>query len=142
MAGRRTATLATLSGSGSPRLVPICFVIAEPGPGLETTIWTPLDDKPKQDPDVRQLARVRDILARPEVWLLFERWSEDWSSLAWLRASGSARLVEPEHDREAHQLAVAALRDKYRQYRSHAIEARPMIRITLTKTVFWRASSS
>ncbi len=141
LAGRRTATLATLSADGSPRIVPICFVISEPASGLETTLWTPLDDKPKQDPDVRRLARVRDILARPEVWLLFERWSEDWSCLAWLRASGSARLVEPDDDREAHRAAAAALRDKYRQYRSHAIEARPMIRIDLTKTLFWRASS-
>ena len=141
MAGRRTATLATLSANGSPRLVPICFVISEPASGLETTIWTPLDDKPKQDPDVRRLARVRDILARPDVWLLFERWSEDWSSLAWLRASGRAGLVEPGDEPEAHRAAVAALREKYRQYRSHAIEARPMIRIALTKTVFWQASS-
>ena len=141
MAGRRTATLATLSSTGSPRLVPVCFVIGEPEPGLETTVWTPLDDKPKQSPDPRHLARVRDVLARPEVWLLFERWSEDWSSLAWLRARGTARLVEPGDDPAAHR-AAAALRDKYRQYRAHALDVRPMIRIAITRTVFWQASST
>ena len=123
--------------------MPICFVLADcESDDPRTLLYSPLDEKPKRSVDVRDLARVRDIAERPEVTLLFERWSEDWSSLAWLRASGSARLVEPEDDREAHQVAVAALRDKYRQYRSHAIEARPVIRIDLAKTVFWQASSS
>ena len=89
VASRRTATLATTTEDGQARLVPICFVVDEPGrPAAPVTLWTPLDDKPKQDPNVRRLARVRDIGDRPGVTLLFERWSEDWSRLAWLRARG------------------------------------------------------
>jgi PPOX class probable F420-dependent enzyme len=139
--GRRTATLATLSVSGQPRLLPICFVLADPDahePG--TLLYSPLDEKPKRGTDVRTLARVRDITVRPDVTLLFERWSEDWSRLAWLRARGRASLVEPDLDSEAHRAVVDALRDKYPQYRSHAIDVLPMIRIEISDRTWWSAS--
>jgi PPOX class probable F420-dependent enzyme len=140
MASRRTATLATLSTRGQPRLVPICFVIAEPGgEDPRTTVWSPLDAKPKQKADVRRLARVRDIVARPEVTLLFERWSEDWSRLAWLRARGLARLVEPIDAAEPHRRAVDALRAKYPQYRDQQLETRPMIRVVIIGATGWSA---
>src|SRR3972149_3415762 len=126
----RTATLATLSRRGQPRLVPICFVLADPdADDPRTCLYSPLDAKPKQGVDVRGLARVRDIAERPEVTLLFERWSEDWSGPAWLRARGMATLMEPDHDTGAHRRAVHALRAKYPQYRAQRIEALPMIRV-------------
>jgi PPOX class probable F420-dependent enzyme len=138
---RRTATLATVSGSGRPRLVPICFVAEGPiDPEQPIVLWSPLDDKPKQSDDVRRLARVRDIAARPEVMLLFERWSEDWSQLAWLRARGHARIVGPRDDVEGHRRAVEALRTKYAQYRSHSIEDRPMLRVVIAETTSWSAA--
>lgn len=141
MAARRTATLATLSENGTPRLVPICFVVTDTGPGTAgTLIWSPLDAKPKRVTDVRRLARVRDIEARPDVTLLFERWSEDWSRLAWLRAAGRADVVDPDDEGEAHRRAAEALRAKYPQYRRQPIGGRPMIRIDLTSTAFWAAS--
>jgi PPOX class probable F420-dependent enzyme len=138
----RTAVLATLSERGQPRLVPICFVVATSGGDTDgTVIWSPLDAKPKRDGDGRRLARVRDIAVRPEVTLLFERWSEDWTQLAWLRARGLAMLVEPTDDAAAHQRAVEALRAKYPQYRTQPIDGRPMIRVVLTGTTSWSASS-
>lgn len=142
MAERRTATLATLSADGRPRLVPVCFVLADPDDvdPEQTVVWSPLDEKPKRASDVRDLARVRDIVARPEVTLLFERWSEDWTQLAWLRAVGNATLVEPGDDVAAHRRAVEALRARYPQYRSQSIEQRPMIRIDVTATTAWSAA--
>jgi PPOX class probable F420-dependent enzyme len=138
---RRTATLATISTSGQPRLVPICFVLAEPQPAEPRAIlYSPLDEKPKSVQEVRSLARVRDITARPEVTLLFDRWSEDWSRLAWLRARGTASLIEPHDDPETHAMAVGALRAKYPQYRGHAIDVLPMIRIVICDVVSWEAS--
>jgi PPOX class probable F420-dependent enzyme len=138
---RRTATLATISDSGQPRLVPICFALAVPVPAEPIAIlYSPLDEKPKRGEDVRALARVADILKRPEVTLLFDRWSEDWSRLAWLRARGSASLMEPLDDAEAHSAAVDALRTKYPQYRGHAIDVRPLIRIVIAEVVSWSAS--
>jgi PPOX class probable F420-dependent enzyme len=104
-------------------------------------LYSPLDEKPKRAVDVRDLARVRDIAERPEVTLLFERWSEDWPRLAWLRARGLATLVEPEQDTEAHRRAVDALRAKYPQYRAQRIEALPMIRVVILEATSWSAAA-
>jgi PPOX class probable F420-dependent enzyme len=142
MSSRRTATLATISTRGQPRLVPICFVVVGPDrSGAPIHLWSPLDAKPKRDADVLCLARVRDIRARPEVTVLFERWAEDWSLLAWLRAYGLAELAIPSEDGDAHRRAVEALRLKYPQYRSQPIDARPMIRIGLTEATSWSAAT-
>ena len=93
LAAARTATLATIAPDGSPRLVPVCFVVRD-----GTDLYVPLDEKPKRTDDPRELARVRDILERPSVALLVDRWSEDWSELGWLRIRGDASLVEPADD--------------------------------------------
>jgi PPOX class probable F420-dependent enzyme len=136
--GRRTATLATRAADGQPRQVPICFVLAEGGSStVPLLLYSPLDEKPKRGLEVRELARVRDILARPEVALLFDRWSEDWDRLAWVRARGIATLVEPTDDPEAHAWVVASLRTKYPQYRSHHLEAAPLIRVAIGATSSW-----
>jgi coenzyme F420-0:L-glutamate ligase / coenzyme F420-1:gamma-L-glutamate ligase len=140
MVGCRIATLATLSPAGQPRLVPICFTLGETGPAGSTLIWSPLDAKPKRDADVRRLARVRDILERPHVTLLFERWSEDWSELAWVRVRGLATLVEPDDDADAHPRVVASLRMRYPQYLRQPIDRSPLIRIAVTAVTSWSAT--
>src|SRR6476646_172350 len=96
----RRAILVTIAPDGRPRPVPICFVVSPDAP----TLYTPIDDKPKLSTDVASLARVRDIAADVRVSILADRWDEDWTRLAWLRAEGRARLVRPgpgEHAREA-----------------------------------------
>jgi PPOX class probable F420-dependent enzyme len=128
--GTRSATLGTIAADGRPRLVPICFVV------IDDVVWSPLDEKPKRVSDVRELARVRDIEARPEVTLLVDRWSEGWSELAWLRIDGRARVVESD------PTAVAALRAKYPQYEDHDLESRPMIAIRIERVNPWGAISS
>jgi PPOX class probable F420-dependent enzyme len=138
LAAARTATLATIDDGGLPRLVPICFVVTERPRHL--VVYSPLDDKPKRVADARDLARVRDILERPEVALLVDRWSEDWSRLGWLRLHGMADLVEPgdsASDRDEHGAAVEALRRKYAQYASHRLEERPLIRIAIEGSRSW-----
>ena len=130
VASARTATLATVDDRGRPRLVPICYVLDETG----STVWSPLDEKPKSVSDVRSLARVRDIVARPLVTLLVDRWSEDWTELAWVRLHGEATLVE---SGAALPATIEALRAKYPQYASHDLEHRPMIRISITATTRW-----
>lgn len=136
--------MATVAPDGRPRLVPICFVLSAAPDGEDgserSIIYTPLDEKPKRSADARSLARVRDLLVLPEVTLLAERWDEDWARLAWLRAYGTAELLEPEsRERSEHAAAVAALRDKYPQYREQRLEERPVIRIRVTRTLSWGA---
>ncbi len=144
LAEARTATLATMSTDGRPRLVPICFVVSPATDRIgRPLVYSPLDEKPKRDADPRRLARVRDLLILPEATLLVDRWDEDWSRLAWLRAYGSAELLEPQpHEREQHTAAIAALREKYPQYREQALEDRPIIRIALERIVEWSAVDS
>jgi PPOX class probable F420-dependent enzyme len=138
LAQARRATLATVGPGGRPRLVPICFVVGEDDRFGAPRLYSPLDEKPKRSENPRDLGRVQDLLVLPEVTLLVDQWSEDWTQLGWLRVYGRGILLEPEpHEVEEHEAAVALLRDKYEQYRSQAIDARPMIRMTLDRAVSW-----
>ncbi len=138
LAAARTAILATIDPAGQPRLVPICHVVGDDDRLGRPRLYTPIDDKPKASPDPRRLARVRDLLILPAATLLAERWDEDWSRLAWLRVYGRAEILEPQpHEVEEHAWAVAALREKYEQYRTHRLEERPIIRISINRSISW-----
>ena len=134
----RRAVLATIAGDGAPRLVPITFAVdVTHGAPL---IYTPLDEKPKSVADPRDLARVHDIEARPRVSVLVDEWSEEWTSLGWLRLAGAARVLEPAGESvPEHAVAVRLLRDKYEQYATHALEPRPVIRIEVDRATSWFA---
>lgn len=134
--GVRRAVLATIRPDGTPRLVPIGFVTRTADDGV-LELWSSLDEKPKADGDPRDLARVRDILARPRVEVVVDRWSERWAELAWLRLRGVARLVEP---RDVPAGVVEALRERYPQYADHDLVGRPMLAVTVDDTAGWSAS--
>lgn len=133
--------LGTAAPDGRPRLVPIAYAVAV---ALADTaqwplvLYSALDEKPKSVMDPRALARVRDVLARPQVSVLVDEWSEDWTRLSWLRLDGSAKLIEHSHDHPAeHQAAVSLLRDRYPQYATHRLEERPILRIEIERVVGW-----
>jgi PPOX class probable F420-dependent enzyme len=113
---------------GAPHVAPVCYV-HEAG-----CIYTPLDEKPKTV-EVRSLARVRNILRRPEVALTVDRYSEDWGRLGWVQVRARAALVEP--GAGEHQRAVKALRERYSQYRAMAIDSLPVIRLAPERYVSW-----
>ncbi len=138
--GARRAVLATTAPDGRSRLVPMTFAIDDSNHLL--LLYSALDDKPKTVADPRDLARVRDIAARPRVTVLMDRWSEDWAELAWVRLYGTARLIGPdEQDVAEHARAVQLLRAKYSQYAGQALELRPIIRIEVETATSWRAAS-
>jgi PPOX class probable F420-dependent enzyme len=138
VAAARRVTLATLGASGRPRLVPVCLVLGDDAADGRPRLYSSLDEKPKQAGDPRTLGRVRDLLVLPEATLLVDRWSEDWSRLAWLRLDCRGELIEPEpREVEEHAAAVAALRVKYPQYADQRIEARPILRFTVDRAVAW-----
>ena len=124
---QRVGRFATVDERGRPHAVPICF--AE----LEGMVYTPIDEKPKTG-DPRELRRVRNLLANPNVCLVVDRYDEDWSRLAWLQVRGTAALVEGAEERAR---ALVALRARYPQYRAMDLEALPLIRITPTRLVGW-----
>jgi PPOX class probable F420-dependent enzyme len=134
----RTATLATIAPDSRPRLVPICFVVGADSPDGRPRLYSPLDDKPKSVADPRTLARVRDLMARPDATLLVDQWSEDWDRLGWLRLEATADLLEPGGSEAAeHENAVAALRAKYPQYAGHRLGERPILRFSVDRAVSW-----
>ena len=127
----RVARLGTIGAAGSPSLVPICFaVLGSDAPSIVSV----LDEKPKGVADT-ELARVRNIRRDPRVTLIVDRYEEDWSKLAYVQMHGRARLIEPSD--AVHAGAIQALREKYPQYRSMAIEHRPVIVIEPLRTRSW-----
>jgi PPOX class probable F420-dependent enzyme len=130
----RRAVLATVKRDGGARLVPCAFAADN---RMGVVVYSPLDDKPKSVADPRELGRVRDIRERPSVNLLVDHWDEDWNAIAWLRLDGRAALLEPGDDE--HARAVDLLRARYPQYASHALEARPVIRIEVDNATYWSA---
>ena len=99
------ARLATLRADGSPRLVPITFVVVD---GL---VCSAVDDvKPKT---TRQLARLKDIAHDPRVGLIADHYADDWSQLWWVRVDGTA---EVQHEGDLVDRAGDALARKYPPY--------------------------
>jgi PPOX class probable F420-dependent enzyme len=139
----RRATLATLDARGHPRLVPICFVVdkhgAEGATGERLTLYSAIDEKPKRSADPLDLARVRDLRARPAGSLLVDRWSEDWDQLGWVRLDCQAEILSADGADDARARVIAALRAKYPQYRAQNLEERPLIRLTCSVAASWGA---
>ncbi len=100
----RVARLATMTADGHPHLVPVVFAVDGP------TVVIAIDHKPKARRDVRRLA---NIAANPAVALLVDHYADDWSTLWWVRADGTARVVD---DPAAMAAPIDALVAKYPQY--------------------------
>jgi PPOX class probable F420-dependent enzyme len=128
----RVARLATVDEDQRPHVVPVCFVLRD------AIAYIALDAKPKRV-DVRELRRVRNLLANPEVQLLIDRYEEDWSRLGYVQLRGHASLIEPG---PKHTEALALLRAKYPQYRDMALEGAPMIQIEVYEAVSWWGGDS
>ena len=143
LSSARRAVLATIREDGSPRLVPITYAVAHDGDAM--VLYSALDEKPKTVGNVRDLARVRDILARPRVAVLVDHWSEDWTELAWVRLDGTASLLDPADGAAdpagaaEHKHAVGLLRERYPQYKTQRLEGLPVIRIAVERVKEWRA---
>jgi PPOX class probable F420-dependent enzyme len=123
----RVAHLATADASGQPLVIPICFAFD----GKE--FFSPIDEKPKRT-SPRKLKRLRNIAANPNVSLIIDRYDENWQRLAYVLIRGSAKILL----RGArHRRGVYLLRRKYPQYRSMAINDRPMIVIIPKQLTSW-----
>ena len=125
---QRVGRLATASSAGAPHVIPVCYACDG------ASVYIALDAKPKRVAPER-LRRIRNILENPRVALVIDRYSDDWSELAYLLIQGAAVLLpvgEPEHSR-----AVALLRERYVQYLAMPIEQQPVIAIRPAKVVAW-----
>jgi PPOX class probable F420-dependent enzyme len=125
---QRVARLATADADGHPHVVPVCFAFDG------SRFYIALDEKPKRV-EQRNLRRVRNIEARHEAMLLFDRYDDDWSRLAFVQVYGHADLLMP--GTPGHTNALPLLRERYIQYRSMNLEAYPVIVITPERVVGW-----
>ncbi len=123
----RSGHLATSDKEGRPQVIPVCYVFDG------ESVYSVLDAKPKTTP-LRQLRRVRNILANPHVSLVADHYEEDWSRLQYVLVSGEAGLLE---SGEEWSRAIVMLREKYPQYRQMDLDDSPVIKIVPARFSPW-----
>jgi PPOX class probable F420-dependent enzyme len=124
---QRIAHLATCDAQGRPHVIPVCYACDG------ASVYSVIDAKPKRVP-ARRLKRLRNIEENPHVAVVVDRYDENWTRLAFLLLHGTARVLG---EGKEHAQAIALLRQKYPQYRSMALESRPVIRIAVERAVSW-----
>jgi PPOX class probable F420-dependent enzyme len=143
LAAARVGRLATITPTGTPHLVPVVFAV------VGEFLYTALDSKPKT---TMSLQRLANIDANGLASLLVDAYTEDWSTLWWVRVDGSAQVLtahDSEHGRTAGRqdrpeqvgIALKALARKYPQYLSQPPTG-PVIAVRVTRWVWWEATPS
>jgi PPOX class probable F420-dependent enzyme len=125
----RVARLGTVDDAGRPLVLPICYIVAG------EILYSPTDAKPKRVP-VQRLKRLKNIQDNPQVALVIDDYSDDWTQLAYVILHGRAEILT---GGSSFEQAVAALREKYPQYLHMAIHENPMIAVHLMRAVSWGA---
>jgi PPOX class probable F420-dependent enzyme len=124
----RTGHLATVSASGEPHVIPVCYAL------VGEALYVAIDEKPKSG---RRLLRLRNIDATGQAALVVDHYAEDWTQLAWVLARGPARVITATDPH--HAPALTALRDKYPQYRTMALEDAETIELRPGRWSTWKA---
>jgi PPOX class probable F420-dependent enzyme len=126
----RVGHLGLLDDEDRPRVLPVTYAI------WESSLWSAVDAKPKRV-EPADVARVRFLRRRPEVALTVDRYSDDWSRLAWVQVLGRAEVI----DAGDASGALEALARRYEPYRSSAPPG-PLLRIEPHRCLHWRAEES
>ncbi|MXV80549.1 MAG: TIGR03668 family PPOX class F420-dependent oxidoreductase [Chloroflexi bacterium] len=128
----RHGYLSTASAKGDPHLQPVVFQV------VEDSVYIAIDEKPKT---TLRLRRLTNIESNPMFALLVDQYDDDWSRLWWILLRGPAEVLWPtEWDLEEAAAVIAALRAKYSQYESMALEERPLLKLTPDRITRWSAS--
>ncbi len=122
----RVGRLATADAGGVPHVVPLVFA------AVERTLYWVVDRKPKRS---KRLKRLDNIAANPNVEVVVDHYDDDWSRLWWVRAGGTARILEDEAE---HARGLTALSEKYERYRTDPPEG-PVIAIDISRVTGWEA---
>jgi len=125
----RVARMATVGSGGVPHVIPCVYAL-----GNRTIYWA-ADRKPKRS---NRLKRLQNIAANPNVEVVVDHYEEGWDVLWWVRARGTARVVEAGPER---QHALELLSGKYDQYVRDPPDG-PVLAIDLTHVRGWAARES
>ena len=126
LASARVARLATVRPDGRPHVVVCCYAVRG------DRAWTAIDAKPKSGVPLQRLENVR---ANPRASLLVDHYEEDWERLWWVRADGTAAVLEESAEEEQ---AIALLTARYPQY-ARARPPGPVIAIAIERITGWSA---
>lgn len=124
LATERVARLGLLDEDDRPRVQPVTYAVAG------DFVYTAIDDKPKRG----EPARVRRLRRNPWAALTADRYSDNWSELAWVQVLGRVEVVPVEFD----AFGFEALRAKYAQYAEHP-PGGPLLRLVPERALSWRA---
>ena len=126
LAAQRVARLATADAAGRPHVVPVCYAL------LRDKIYFTIDEKPKRKPTA--LKRLANLRANPFAALVVDRYDEDWSRLGWVMVQGPAEILASGAE---HDLAQAALRQRYPQLAAMRIAALPVVAVRIDHASGW-----
>jgi PPOX class probable F420-dependent enzyme len=120
------ARLGTVSPDGMPHLVPVVFALCD------EVVYTAVDAKPKT---TQRLRRLSNIERHPQVSLLVDHYTDDWTQLWWVRIDGVAAI-----HREGTALDAVRdlLRAKYAQYQAVSLNG-PVIEVAVERWSSWHA---
>lgn len=122
----RIGRLATVRRDNTPHLVPVTYVLES------DEVFIAIDDKPKT---TTRLVRLANIEANPNVSLLIDDYSEDWSALWWVRMDGRASVIA---EGVTFERALDRLSAKYDAY-ARKRPSGPVIVIAVTAWSGWSA---
>ncbi|HJU94764.1 MAG TPA: pyridoxamine 5'-phosphate oxidase family protein, partial [Nitrososphaera sp.] len=97
-----------------PHLVPVVFVFDG------SHFFIPIDEK-RKTAKPNKLKRIRNIQDNPNVALLFDEYSEDWTKLAFVMIQGKASIVNKIEGNIQVRQAYKKLMTKYIQYQKVGI---------------------
>ena len=128
----RVARLATIDSEFKPHLVPVVFVFNG------NHFFIPVDEK-RKTAKPEKLKRIKNIKGNPNVALLIDNYSEDWTKLAFVMIQGKASIATKEEGNIQVRQAYKKLMIKYLQYQKVGLGERCII-ITPKKVASWRNS--
>jgi PPOX class probable F420-dependent enzyme len=127
-ASSAVARLATVRPDGAPHVVPLVFAL------VEGTVYSAVDAKPKRTSALQRLTNVR---VEPRCALLVDHYEDDWSRLWWVRADGTAAVVD---EPPLTHPGLAALAGRHPQYREQP-PAGPLLVITVHHWSGWSSTT-
>lgn len=125
----RLARLATIDSEFKPHVVPVVFVFDG------NHFFIPIDEK-RKTAKPEKLKRIKNIQDNPNVALLIDEYSEDWTRLAFVMIQGKASTASKTDGNLQVQEAYKKLMTKYLQYQKVGVGEMCII-IALEKLVSW-----